>query len=241
VPHLHRFYVPRLDATDTIVALTLEDAHHATRVLRLSAGTKVELFDGQGRVAQGTLAHVTRNAANAAVSEIQETPPPSRHLILGQAWLNHPKNIEAIISRGTELGVDTFVFFRGGHSERAPKQSDKWMRCAVESCKQCGRNRLPSFEIVENIEDCLARDVERTVIATVEGDPVAIGQAVGADGDVLLLVGPEGDFTPDEIAAAERAGASPISLGPTTLRSEIAATVAVALAQHAMGNLGPRA
>jgi len=237
--NIPRFFVPELDEAASPVALPPEEAHHAVHVLRVRTGARVQLFDGAGRAAFGEVDRVERKSVSVAIGQLEGAAVPERTVTLGQAWLNHRKSMEAVIRRGTELGVDRFLFFRAAHSERAPKRSDKWTRYAVESCKQCGRNRLPKFDIVPGIDACIAEASQNVLIATTERDPVAIPSATGDCGGVLVLIGPEGDFTHDEIRRAVDEGARPVSLGPNILRSEVAVTVAVALVQHALGHLGP--
>lgn len=238
--HPHRFYAPDLPEGAGRVELSKEEAHHALHVLRVREGDDATLFDGAGRWAEGRVCETTKRmvAVDVGAPE-QDTESPVR-LTLAQAALNHERNQETIVRRGTELGVAAFVFFRGAHSERAPKVRDKWMRHAVESCKQCGRNRLPSFAIAESIDAVLRGNYDHVLVATQAVEPQPIPLAAGDTGSVLLLIGPEGDLSRDEVERVLAAGGAPISLGPYTLRSEVAATVAMALVQYSLGALGPR-
>lgn len=237
---VHRFYVPDLDQQAESVQLSGDELHHALRVVRVRAGETVRLFDGAGRWCDASVIAAGRRELELSRGDIRVDPRSDSELTLGQAWLNHERSIESIVQRGTELGVDKFVFFRGHHSERAPRGEEKWARWAVESCKQCGRNRLPAFRIVNAVTDAIPDSLESAcLIATQHATPVALSNALGDGKRVVLLVGPEGDFTPDEVAGALERGARPISLGPYTLRSELAATVAVTLVQRTLGRLGP--
>ncbi len=227
---LHRFYAPDLVRQGARIELPDEERHHALHVVRVRAGQRIRLFDGEGRWCDAEVMSARRRELDIARGPMTQEPAVEPRVTLAQAWLNHEKSIETIVEQGTALGVDRFVFFRAAHSERAPHGEDKWRRWAVESCKQCGRNRLPKFDFTLGIANCLASAPGwGVVIATQHAEPVAIEQAVAPGARVLLLVGPEGDFSPEEIAQARASGAKPISLGPNTLRSELAATVAVTL------------
>lgn len=235
--HLHRFYAPELPEEPGRVSLSEDEAHHAVKVLRVRAGDRVTVFDGAGRFADGTVGEVGKRDVWVELGPVQSDPEPGPRVTLIQAWLNHERNVESIIRRGTELGVAEFVFFRGDHSERPPKPREKWLKHAIDSCKQCGRNRLPEFRTAEGLAEALNPVSDRVLVATqaVDGRPIAA--AVEGAHSVALIIGPEGDLSASEVEAAMRGGAAPISLGPYTLRSEVAATVAIALVQYSLGAL----
>ncbi len=235
---LHRFYVPDLAQQPETVRLSDDERHHALHVVRLCAGQKIRLFDGAGRWCDAEVVSVAKRGVEIQRNAVQTDAPRENLLTLGQAWLNHERSIETIVQRGTELGVNRFVFFRARHSERAARGDAKWRRWAIESCKQCGRNQLPDFAVADDLVSAMAGALEaRYVIATQHAAPVPLGSAVGG-GPIVLLVGPEGDFTADEIEEVLQRGGQAISLGPFTLRSEVAAIAAVTLVQHALGRLG---
>jgi 16S rRNA (uracil1498-N3)-methyltransferase len=237
---LHRFYVPDLARQPESVALPEDELHHALRVVRVRAGDRVQLFDGAGRWSDAEVIAADRRDVSIVRGPLHEDAPGPPRLALGQAWLNHERANESIVQRATELGVDRIVFFRAAHSERGPKNAEKWVRWSVESCKQCGRNRLPQIAAVTGLADCLAAaNGLSPLIATQHAPAAPLDSVVRANDGVLLLVGPEGDFTPEEVQVALKAGARVLSLGPRTLRSEVAATVAIALVQHRLGRLGP--
>ncbi len=237
MPHLHRFHVSRDELSADRISLPEAEAHHALRVARVRLGDRVALFDGEGREAIGEVAEAGPDAVTVSVETRREKPRSLRPLTLAQAWLNREKSIEPIISRGTELGVARFVFFKGERSERAPRLNEKWDRLAVESCKQSGRLWLPEFELAGDLAGVLAAAGGRILIATKDREAAPLNQALGEEGDVLVVVGPEGDFTESELTSAIEAGAVPISLGAYTLRSEVAATLAISLIQYELGEL----
>jgi len=238
MPHLHRFHIAPDTPGGGEIALPPEEAHHAIKVVRLREGDLVSLFDGQGREWTGAVARLGRREVVISIREERREPRPGPRLTLAQAWLHQEKALELLVRTGTELGVDRFLFFRAARSERPPRLNPKWMRLAVESCKQCGRLWLPEFAVAETLAGVLRDARGDLLVAAVDAEPVPLAQALSG-GDTTLLIGPEGDFTPEEVRAALGAGARPISLGATTFRSEIAAIVATALVQHHLGRLGP--
>lgn len=236
--HVHRFYVAPEDAGADEIALSVEEAHHALRVVRVQAGDPVVLFDGQGLEIDGTVRHVAHRDVVVAARERRYATKPRIRLTLVQAWLHRDKSVESLVQRGSELGVVHFRFFRADRSEHAPRLNPKWRRVAIEACKQSGRAWLPSFEAVSNLAASL-EDLEGTLlVATKHLPPVPLREAAKGN-DIALVVGPEGDFTPEELDIAERHGATPISLGSATYRSEVAAVAACTLIFYELGGLGP--
>ena len=230
--------------TGSEIALPAEEAHHALHVVRVKAGERVVLFDGEGREIEGSVSRATHREVIVAPGTERRIPAPMVCLSLLQAWLLREKSVEYLIQRGTEIGISHFRFFRGRHSEKTPHLNPKWQRYAVEACKQCGRAWLPSFDVVSDLDAALNRVQGPLLIATQSLPPVPIAEALGGlsgvEGEVTLLVGPEGDLAPEELDIASSRGAIPISLGSATYRSEVAATLAASLVLYELGGLGPR-
>ena len=238
--HLHRFYHPETLPDTGDVTLSRDESHHAMRVVRARRGDSVVLFDGQGTVAQGEITVLARNGVVVAVAESDCIARPEPELTLAQAWLHRDKILDEMVRQGTVLGVAEFLFFRGAHSEKQPRLSDKWERIAIEACKQCGRRWLPRFTVVESLTEALAHVAgQRLVLAQMEGPHVPLAHAV-TDAPITYVVGPEGDFSDEELAQAKAAEALPMSLGDCTYRAEMAAQVGITLIQHHLGFMGPR-
>lgn len=237
--HLHRFYIgqetPPLGET---ALLTGPEAHHALHVARLRAGDDVELFDGVGREWDAQVLETSRHDVCVAMRGAREVPRPAGMLTLFQAWLHREKAVEELVRHGTEIGISRFVFYPSHHSERAPRVRDKWRRTAIEACKQCRRAWLPAFETVDSLEEALGQAGGTLLVATCELPCVPISTAITSE-DVSLFVGPEGDFTEQELGAFVAREAKALSLGEVTYRSEVAAVLASAIILHRFGQLGP--
>lgn len=237
--HAHRFHVTAVPAVGQPYRLTGDDAHHAAKVLRVRAGEPVALFDGAGQEWEGAVLDVERNAVSVSITALIQQPPPAPALTLALAWLHRDKAIEDLVRRGTELGVNRFVFFRAARSQKPPKFSEKWPRIAVECCKQSGQLWLPAFEVVDDLDEVLSTATGDLLLATLDAAPRPLSAALSGK-PITLLVGPEGDFTAEETAAALAAGAAPLSLGETVFRAEVAAEIALTLIRYETGALGPR-
>jgi len=236
--HLYRFHIPADTDTSGSISLPEAEAHHALHVVRVQVGDTVVLFDGQGREVDGIIERATKREVFVTPTDERHTPRPEPRVILAQAWLHREKSIEELIRKGTELGVSRFAFFRAEHSERKPRLNKKWRRTSIEVCKQCGRNWLPAFTLLDDLEEVLQSVPGRFLVATKDAPPTALRDSVG-EGDVVIIVGPEGDFTDDELRLLAEHRATPISLGDATYRSEAAAALATSLVLYEMGRLGP--
>lgn len=238
MPHLHRFYTAPEAVSGGEAVLEAEEAHHALHVVRLRVGEPVALFDGMGREWLGHIARIGKREVAAALETCRSTPRPAPELTVAQAWLLRDKALEFLVQHGTEVGVTRFAFFRAKRSERSPKINEKWRRIAIEACKQCGRLWLPTFEEVADLAQALEKAPGARLIATMDVPPVSWPNAVQGQ-DAVIGIGPEGDFTPEEVSTALALGAQPVSLGASIFRAEVAAVLAAALLRHYQGGLGP--
>ena len=239
--HLHRFFLdqpPMAGAREAV--LTDHEAHHALHVVRLRGGDAIEVFDGAGRAWGATVSAATRHEVRLALSDLREVAAPRMRVTLFQAWLHRDKAVEELIRHGTEIGFARFVFFPSRHSERAPRANDKWRRTAIEACKQCRRAWLPEFETADDLDTALAMAKGTVLFATRDISPTPLSLALKSVNDVSLVVGPEGDFSEEEIETFRVRGAHAISLGDATYRSEVAAILAGTLIQYELGCLGPK-
>ncbi|NIA14158.1 MAG: RsmE family RNA methyltransferase [Nitrospiraceae bacterium] len=236
--HVYRFHISADTDTSDTISLTESEAHHALHVVRIQVGDAVVLFDGQGREIDGLVERATKREVFVSPTGERHTPCPEPRVVLAQAWLHREKSVEELVRKGTELGVSRFVFFRAKHSERKPRMNEKWRRTSIEVCKQCGRNWLPAFSILDDLEDVLELVPGRFLVAAKDAAPTPLRNCVGEE-DVVIAVGPEGDFTDSELCLLAAHDAAPISLGDATYRSEAAAALATSLVLYEMGRLGP--
>jgi len=239
-----RFYIPPLAWNPDRLALDTAESHHAFDVLRMQTGEHATVFDGNGNEAEVALLKPGKSGTELRkISTGKSAPLPCR-ITLAQA-VPKGKNMELIIEKATELGVTEIAplmsdrtVVRGSEEEQIRKQA-KWQRTAVEACKQCGQNFLPRVA-----QPCTPRAFferngrfDMMLIASLQCDAVPLKQAMSEFGakrpaSVLILVGPEGDFTPAEIAFAKSSGCRPVTLGPIILRTETAAIYCVSVLNH---------
>ena len=239
-----RFYIPSIAWNPDRLALDATESHHAFDVLRMKAGDRATVFDGEGNEAEVELLKSGKSRTELRKISLGKSAPLPFRITLAQA-VPKGKNMELIIEKATELGVGAIsplmserTIVRGSEEDHIRKQA-KWQRTAVEACKQCGQNFLPRVA-----QPCTPRALfERNerfdlmLIASLQGDARPLKQVMAEYGakrpkSVLVLIGPEGDFTPAEVALAKSSGCRPITLGPIILRTETAAIYCVSVLNH---------
>ena len=231
---MHRFYIPNFQQP----VLPADEAHHCRHVLRLNAGDTVNIFDGCGHEAQCAIAEITNQAVRLNMLAQTSTPALRCRITLAQAVPK--KSMDLIVQKATELGVATIVPLLSERTivrldEDAPKL-DRWREIALESCKQCGNNWLPAIESPRKAMEFFANPgkCDLKLIASLQPGAQPLKQLLPAQmpASVLILIGPEGDFTPAEISTARNAGCLPLSLGPLVLRAETAAIYTLSILHH---------
>jgi 16S rRNA (uracil1498-N3)-methyltransferase len=248
---MHRFYNPDFHPQPGPLTLTDNEASHAVRVLRVQPGTEVTVLNGKGVRALARVRGVARKQVDLEVQTIEEAPRPKLEITLLQA-LTKPASMDWIVEKATELGVHRVqpilaerVVSRLDEHEAA-KKVEKWQRTAIEALKQCGGTWLPTIELPRTLARVLqdTRPLQCQFVASLSAQAGELRHSLaqlnlsGESSSPSLVgvwVGPEGDFTEEETAALVAAGAIPITLGNTVLRSETASVCAVTLIRYEFG------
>ena len=239
---MHRFYIPAAKWHPDDLRLDEAGSHHAMNVLRMKEGDKAVTFNGQGREATVLIApESTKREVRLKVLQSTKSPALSCRITLAQA-IPKGKNMDLIVQKATELGAaeiaplvsERTVAKLDGDDTAAAKQ-EKWQAVVIEAAKQCGQNWLPEVSLPQSPKEFFARRqhaFDLMLIASLQSDARHLrhlleehtaAHAGKRPASALILVGPEGDFTPAEIGLARSAGCRPITLGPIVLRTETAA------------------
>lgn len=225
---MHIFYQPDL-SSDSIL-LSEEESKHAIRVLRLNAGDSVELVDGKGcrAIASVEDAHPKRCVLKIN-SRITEKPKRNFHLHIAVAPTKNIERIEWFIEKATEIGIDEITLLDCEHSERTTVKVDRLQKVSVSAMKQSQQSWLPVINQMLPYGKFIAgTDAGIKLIAHCdEGAKNPVSKMSFTGKKVCILIGPEGDFSPEEIQSAIANGFTPVSLGETRLRTETAALYAV--------------
>ena len=240
---MHRFRVAAGDLVAQKLELRGKELRHLRDVLRLSAGSRVELFDGEGRAVIAVVDAIDRAAADLTIVSPSERATESPLAITLAIALPKGAKLDWVVEKATELGVSRVLPFTSERTipERASyaAKRERWRRIAAAAAAQSGRSRCPEIEEVASFAAVLEREGahDRAVLFWEQADgPLRVESSPGIS-RLLVVTGPEGGFSAREAEAAGGAGFEIASLGPRTLRAETAAVVAVALAQIAWGDL----
>jgi 16S rRNA (uracil1498-N3)-methyltransferase len=237
-----RLYVPAALVAGSELALPEGPARHVTRVLRMGEGAPLVLFDGQGLEAGVRLVDVSRKQTLARVEAVwpgSGESPLSVHL--GQA-ISKGDRMDYAIQKAVELGVAaiTPLYTERGEvrlkGDREDKKLAHWQAVAASACEQCGRAVVPPVHPPMTLQAWLAERQEplRLMLHLATGNAFDRQDRPAA---VALLIGPEGGLSESDIAAAQTATFTPLTLGPRVLRTETAPIVALSLLQHYFGDL----
>ncbi|MCG6157875.1 RsmE family RNA methyltransferase [Rubinisphaera margarita] len=229
-----RFYCP--PPWPSVVEVTGTEAHHLLHVMRLKPGEEVEVFDGLGHSSVGTIEETDRKSARVRLvsgSEREDTVP-NRPLLLATA-IPKGDRFRWLVEKCTELGVDEILPLDTTRSVVSPRESkiDKHRQYVLEACKQSGRNRSLELHEMQDFETLCGTVVagQLCLIGTVSDQPATVPELhqllTETTGPVLLVVGPEGGWTDEELELACQSGMRPCHLPGHVLRTE---TAGVALA-----------
>ena len=230
---MKRYYAPSLDSG----VLDAEQSHHCAQVMRQNVGDHFGVFDGNGHEAKARITEIAKDAVKFTVLAKAASPRPAHPVWLAQA-LTKAKSMDMIIEKATELGVSELVPLQSDHSvahvddEKADAKVEKWKKLTIEAAKQCGQNWLPVVRTPQAPKDFVNALPKGAVklIASLQAEAKPLKTVLREQlptlkpgTPIVVMIGPEGDFTPAEIGAARAAGFLPVSLSKIILRAETAA------------------
>lgn len=259
----HRFYLPPERCAGAVLRLDGSEAYHALHVLRLKRGDEAVVLDGVGNRYRCTVESAVHESVSLRMIEKESQPPPPCSITLLVA-IPKGKIIEDIIEKSVELGVQQIVPLLTERvvtrldEDDAIRKRDKWQQAAIEAIKQCGAVWLPKIETPTPIATVLGHQASAPSLAfslqpsafeislvgslqTERRHPKEIFREFEkknrrAPKTAAVWIGPEGDFTLEELRAIEATGAQPITLGNLTLRVETAAIYCLSLLNYELNS-----
>ncbi len=212
--------------------LDAEESRHAVRVLRLREGDTIHVTDGQGHLYQCRIVTADDRGCHVEVVETLSTPhSPLPALHLAVAPTKNPSRMEWLVEKAVEIGVGEITLLQCDHSERSFLKTERLEKIAVSAMKQSLHLTLPRINGAVSLSEWLSSNhrSSQRFIAHCEADKprTPLGAALKPGQDTVVLIGPEGDFSEEEIVLAMECGFQPVSLGPSRLRTETAALYAV--------------
>lgn len=223
------FYTTHID--DQMAFLAGEEAKHCVQVLRHRVGDKINLMDGLGGNYQASIIEATKNKVSLRILSRQQTYPHRQgKLHLAVAPTKNIGRFEWFLEKATEIGIDEITPILCQRSERKVVKPERLEKIILAAAKQSKNTILPPLNPMIKLGAFLKKEFVNTpqkfIAHCEEGNEVHLMEKYKTDRDVIILIGPEGDFSPTEIKGSFENGYSPISLGASRLRTETAGMVA---------------
>jgi len=221
------FYAP--DALE-INHLPEEEAQHAIRVLRLSEGDLIVLIDGLGHFFDAIITAADRHNCYYRIMQTHNVARYwSGRIHLAMAPTKNIDRTEWAVEKATEIGFDAITFLNCQYSERTQLKTERIERILISAMKQSKKAWMPSLTPMTDFRTFIQGidSPNKYICHCYEGQRPLLRDLLPPDADAVVLIGPEGDFSIDEVRMAETAGFKSVSLGPARLRTETAALAAV--------------
>lgn len=223
---MHVFYTP-----DILVKNELPDdeAQHCIRVLRLSQGDEITLTDGRGSFYRAEISMISgKKCFFSVIEERPQQKPWAGHLHIAMAPTKNMDRNEWFAEKATEIGFDELTFLNCRFSERKVIKNERIEKILVSAIKQSLKATIPILNEMTDFDKFISRDFpgQKFIAHCYEGEKPFLRDIIQKGQDALVLIGPEGDFSSEEVEKAIQKGFQPISLGKSRLRTETAALVA---------------
>ena len=221
------FYVPNISG-DKVVLNDVE-SKHAVRVLRLNEGTAVELVDGAGGFYTAEITDANPKKCKLAITEIQKDfGKKNFRLHMAVAPTKNIDRFEWFLEKATEIGIDEITPLLCEHSERKVIKPERLEKILISAMKQSLKAYLPKLNELTTFKNFISEttEMQKFIAHCYDGEKSHLKNAITTHSNALVLIGPEGDFSPEEVGLAFAGGFTAVSLGNARLRTETAGIVA---------------
>ncbi len=229
---MSRFFIKPSEIKNGSVALSAEESRHAAQVLRLKSGDVVNLFDGEGGEYRGIVIGIHQGIVTVSLDKSRTRQLDMPKITLAVAVIK-PERMDLLLQKASELGVAVIAPLMTDRTvvrlskERWESKHERWQKIVKEACKQCGQPRIPTIAPVQTLSRFLEgiADDSLILLPTLATSTLPLGEVLARskNENVTILIGPEGDFTPEEAGLAMKKKAVPVTLGPLVMRTETAA------------------
>ncbi|ALJ00464.1 16S rRNA (uracil(1498)-N(3))-methyltransferase [Rufibacter tibetensis] len=227
---MHLFFTPDLQPTDTSYTLSEEESKHCARVLRLGQGDTVTLIDGRGGLFEAEIAEPNPKKTKLSILHYHAEHQKRGYKIhIAVAPTKNMDRMEWFVEKAVEMGIDEITFLQCARSERKNLNLDRLEKIAVSAMKQSMKAYLPTLHELTRYTDLIKQPPagQRFIAHLVEGqERHSLAKSITGEDTYTILIGPEGDFSPEEVEQAIQAGYKPVTLGQSRLRTETAAMAA---------------
>lgn len=222
---MNLFYQP--DISTGNLHLDADESRHAITVLRMHAGDVLHLTDGKGAFYQAAITEANPKKCTFTILNKEIISPRPYHISIAVAPTKNIDRMEWFVEKAIEIGVDKIYFILCQNSERKVLNTDRINKIAISAMKQSGQSRLPELTDMVRFRDILQLEATQKFICYVDvKNPNLLKTLATPHSNYLVLIGPEGDFSTEEVKLAQDNGFKKVSLGPNRLRTETAALTA---------------
>lgn len=223
------FYSPDIHRDDKTYTMSQEESQHAVKVLRLTVGDRISLIDGKGNAFDAEIINPHQKHCEVEILSVENGVgghPYRLHIGIAPTKLN--ERFEWFLEKATEIGVDEITPLLTEHSERKEIKMERMNKIIIAAVKQSHKAYVPKLNKMTPVKELLknANEEEKYIAHCHQGDKVALKDC-GKGKSILVLIGPEGDFSNEEVALAGKNGFKACTLGTSRLRTETAGIVAV--------------
>lgn len=222
------FYNPSLDDSFKQFFFTAEESKHIIKVLRKKEGDILKITNGKGMLFEAEILVADLKKCKAQIIAVERSVPKMFSLHMAVAPTKMNDRYEWFLEKATEIGVDEITPVICENSERKIIKKERFERVLQAAMKQSLQTRLPKLNEAVSFDEFVSKaEGELKFIAhCADTEKAELRRRLAADKDVIVLIGPEGDFSPSEIKSAQEQGFTPVSMGKNRLRTETAAVVA---------------
>jgi 16S rRNA (uracil1498-N3)-methyltransferase len=225
------FYAPDIRPDQGIYTMNEDTSKYCIQVLRHQKGDQVLLADGRGQKFTTGITDDNRKKCVVKIIGSETVPPPARALRVAISFTKNISRIEWFLEKATEIGIQTIIPLVTRRTEKEKIKAERLQNILVSAMLQSQQFYLPDLQEPQQFDDLVKRsnDPQRLIAHCLPDQKQELHQVMQANKDTIILIGPEGDFTREEIDLALAQGFTPVSLGNTRLRTETAGLVAVVL------------
>lgn len=239
----HRFFTTEHLVVNHSINLDTDTSHYIGRVLRLTAGDEIYLFNNSGNEYQATLISVDKNSVAAKIIDSSSDKYESPLCINLAQVIGKGEKMDLVIQKATELGVNSITPLYSERTvvkkvpDRVEHKREHWQKIAVAASAQCWRNFVPIIHEAQSLSTWITKqDSGCKLILSTSGETKRL-KDIALSTDITILIGPEGGFSAAELELALQYKFIPISLGPRILRTETTALATIACLQSMYGDI----
>ena len=222
------FYQENISAPANELTASEETRRHVVTVLRMQVGEKILLTDGAGLELEAEIIRADKKQLDLRKLNIRQHEPPAREIVLAISLLKNAARFEWMLEKATEIGITSFYPLLAERTERQHFRADRFRQILVSASMQSGRFHFPRLHDPVAFSSLIEMNFKgnKSIAHCMEGEKQSLKNL---SGDQVLLIGPEGDFSPEELKMAMDKGFQPVTLGNTRLRTETAGVVGAVL------------